>query len=89
MGMIFLDILEFCEPRDVAVNDMIGGEPCVAQSTTKCQNPIPISSKFTVLLNFYLASNYWFNSVINKNIMWNGPEMPLQLRPTDSTSCKR
>lgn len=38
MGMIFLDILEFCEPRDVAVNDMIGGEPRFAPHLAPSRN---------------------------------------------------
>ena len=52
---------EWYDRRRTALGSTLG-------SIKECQNPIPISSKFTVRLNFYSASTYWFNSVINKNI---------------------
>ena len=52
---------EWYDRRRTALGSTLG-------SIKECQNPIPISSKFTVLLNFYSASTYWFNWVINKNI---------------------
>ena len=93
MGMIFLDILEFCEPRDVAVNDMIGGEPRLAQHLAPSRN-------VKILYRYHLSLLYSSTSIQQAPIdsigsstrilvMWNGPEIPLQLRPIDSTSCKR